>query len=347
MRASCLAVQSVARHRRARVAHGAELQDLERGAVRARHAAGGRRAAHGSRRGRRRRTNGVDDRRATSSPAERERDVEQTLHARVARRVDLADVEQQRHPLELADRQLAEPLLVEQRRASGSARRRSCSIDACATMSSSACAARLSTTTGRPASAARARAVDASGGMLVDVGLAGRQRRRRRWPGAPATRRARLVQDRDLVGARRPRRTRSRSVARGPAVTGEGRAEDVPGHQDDARSRARRTAGGRASPTNELHERTTASGGDAAAHAPTQERAAAGAGLLRQSERVRGQAQQQHVAQRPGEPGRSRPRVLVRDRVRLAQPDDGDRRPGVERQAPEAAHAQFIDGRCR
>ena len=41
--------------------------------------------------------------------------IEETLHARVARGVQLADVEQQRDALELGDRELAQPLFVEQR----------------------------------------------------------------------------------------------------------------------------------------------------------------------------------------------------------------------------------------
>ena len=53
--------------------------------------------------------------RQRDEPERRERDVEETLHARVARGVQLADVEQQRHALELADRELAEPLFVEER----------------------------------------------------------------------------------------------------------------------------------------------------------------------------------------------------------------------------------------
>ena len=47
------------------------------------------------------------------APTDAEHDVEQALHPRVALAVQLADVEHQRHPLELTDRELAEPLLVE------------------------------------------------------------------------------------------------------------------------------------------------------------------------------------------------------------------------------------------
>ena len=52
---------------------------------------------------------------STTQPDERQRDVDDPLGPAVAGAVHLADVEQQRRPLELGDRQLAEPLLVEQR----------------------------------------------------------------------------------------------------------------------------------------------------------------------------------------------------------------------------------------
>ena len=46
---------------------------------------------------------------------EGESDVEKSLHAGINRAVELVDVEQQGDPLELGDRELAEPLVVEQR----------------------------------------------------------------------------------------------------------------------------------------------------------------------------------------------------------------------------------------
>ena len=68
---------------------------------------------------------------SATQPHDAERDVEEPLHARVASRVHLADVEQQRHALELGDRELAQPLLVEQReRADPHARPRAASTPA-------------------------------------------------------------------------------------------------------------------------------------------------------------------------------------------------------------------------
>ena len=77
-------------------------------------APGGRAAGHGWRRGCRRRRTAATTSSGTQAD-EPDGDVEHPLHPAVARAVELADVEQQRHPLELGHRQLAEPLLVEQR----------------------------------------------------------------------------------------------------------------------------------------------------------------------------------------------------------------------------------------
>ena len=166
-------------------------------------------------------------------------DVEQPLHPRVPGRVHLTDVEQQRHPLELGDRQLAEPLLVEQRqRADANAVPRG-AVDACTTMSSFACAARLSTTTVAPAIAGR-----------VEQRTRRRDAGRRRFDGrepahderrALGARAELRLQGLELVGGRDDEHAVALAGTR-VGVVRDRRAQHVPGHQDDRAAEARRTA---------------------------------------------------------------------------------------------------------
>ena len=111
--AQVLLLGPAGRLRRGALTHGAELQDLEGGsvtpgaglAIEQRTAVAEKITEHHDRR-----QHDEDDK---SDGGEQE--IEDPLQPRIPRTVHFADVEEQRDPLELADRQLPQPLLVEQR----------------------------------------------------------------------------------------------------------------------------------------------------------------------------------------------------------------------------------------
>ncbi len=280
-------------------------------------------------------TNGIATA-STTKPTDPADHVDQALDPAEPLAVDLADVEEQRHPAEVGDRDLAQPLLVEQRLGAhpdaGLVEGGGLVDDPLVGLRGAAEHQHGGLLGSHRVEQRPAVLVDVAGRLLGEVGHDGRRLLRvaGQLDGQLGLQLGRADDD-DPVPL----------LERRPPPPGHGRHDVEPRHQQQRRAEDDEPGQQRVA-DEQLHQRDAERAG-ARRHERGRQPAAQRLGHLGQAEPVGGEAQQADVGERPGEAGRVG-EVVVADElgVVLAQPQDDADHAGVHQGSSQPPHTQRL-----